>query len=175
MSDGGIIYDNELIDFIKSSVEFTELVEKSRTNTTEEFIDKSLRILTNLYLKMLFLPEITESPAENVTKFVSEERWIYIHDMIAGVLQDKDELVDVQDLSVDRSIDYLKVSLSELFADIYQDIGDVLYAYRLMDENIIKAALYDCKQNFEAYWGVRLLTILGNLHRIKYFSNDSEL
>ncbi len=175
MSEDGIIYNNELIDFIKASVEFTELAEKCRSLSQEKFIDQSLEILTRLYLKTLSLPETDESSDESVEKFIPEERWIYIHNLVAGTLQDNDEIVDLQDSSVERSIDYIKVSLSELYADIYQDIGDMVYAYKLLDEQIIKTSLYECKQNFQSYWGIRLLTVIINLHRIKYFSSDSDL
>lgn len=175
MSDDGIIYNNELIEFIKASVEFTELSEKCRNFSANEFIDQSLEVLTKLYSKYLALPKIDESPDELIEKFVTEERWLYIHNLVAGVLQDKDEIVELQDSSIERSIDYIKVSLSELYADIYQDLGDMVYAYKLLDEQIIKTALYDCQQNFQSYWGIRLLTIIINLHRIKYLSSDSDL
>ncbi len=173
MEDNNIVYDKNIVEFIAVCNEFAGFLEKSRSIPRNDFINTSLKILPLLYLKAGLLPNVELPENIDIEKFVDENRWTFIQNSVAYILADMDEYVEVQDMSIDRSLDYLNISLSELFADIYQDIGDLICSFKLFDDNITAAAVYECKNNFESYWGIRLIILLENLHKIKFLKSEN--
>jgi len=163
-----ILYQKEAIEFVTVAKEYLSLMEAAKDMNSEEFIDKSIKILPLLYLKGSLLPKIEDYDENYVEKFVDEPNWVFIQQATAAKLGENDEYVQIQDVSVVNSMDYLNVGLSELFADIYQEMGDLIGAYRLAQEETMQAALFFCKDNFESYWGIRTIVLLNNLHQIKY-------
>lgn len=170
-----IFNEIELIEFIKECNNYVEMVEKAGTYSQKDFIFESLKSLSLLYSKFLLLPDYQYSQTDIHERFISEDKWIVVNGNVAQTLAEKDELVELQDAYVDRSIDYIKVSLSELYADIYQDIGNILFNYKLMEEESFKSAFAECKDNFEKFWGVRVVKTIENLHRLLYNSNEEFL
>jgi len=168
MTDFSIIYQKEALEFVTVAKEYLALMEAAKSMTPTEFIKDSIKVLPLLYFKGTSLPEIPDYQEEYVEKFVDEPTWSYIQQAAAAKLGENDEYVQIQDVSVVNSMDYLNVGLSELFADIYQEMGDVIGAYRLAQDETMQAALFFCKENFASYWGIRILVLLQNLHQIKY-------
>lgn len=174
MENNSLIYNKNIVEFITVAKEFTGLLERCKELTRDELIDSSLKILPLLYLKSEMLPHIEDSEYPESEIFVDENQYTLIQNSVAHSLEDKDDYVEIQDMSINRSIDYLNVSLSELYADIYQDLGDIIGSFRLLDENIILGALNTCKQNFENYWGIRVIILMENLHKIKYSIKEDD-
>lgn len=56
-------------------------------------------------------------------------------------------------------------SISENVADLYQSIGNFVYASKEGDEDLMVEALRQCMADFRFYWGARLLSALTALHR----------
>jgi len=168
MINENLIFSKEAIEFVTVAKEFLAFLEASKEINAEDFLDKSIKILPLLYLKGTLLPNIDDYNEDFAEKFVDEPTWSYIQQAAAAKLGEDDEYVQIQDISVVNSMDYLNIGLSELFADIYQELGDVIGAYRLAQEESMQAALYSCRENFASYWGVRTLVLLNSLHQIKY-------
>jgi hypothetical protein len=174
MEDFSLIYSKESIEFATVAKEFLSFIESAKDMSKDEFLDKSVKILPLLYLKGTLLPIVEEFDEEYTEKFVDEATWSNIQQITAAKLDEDDEYVQIQDAGVVNSIDYLNVGLSELFADIYQETGDFIGAYRTGVDEIMLAALFYCQQNFESYWGVRTLVLLKSLHGIRYKSENKE-
>lgn len=172
MEEFSLIYHKESIEFATVAKEFLAFMESAKDLSKEEFIGKSVKILPLLYLKGTLLPIVSEFDDEYTEKFVDESAWSYIQQTAAAKLDEDDLYVQVQDAGVVNSMDYLNVGLSELFADIYQETGDFIGAYRTGIDETMLASLYYCQQNFETYWGIRALILLKSLHEIKYNSNS---
>jgi len=66
------------------------------------------------------------------------------------------------------------VKISEDLADIYQDLGNFIAVFKNGHKETMNDSLALCIQNFEKYWGQRLLNALRALHYIK-FSVEPEL
>jgi len=163
-----MIYNKEAIEFATVAKEYLAFLESAKDISKEEFLNKSVRILPLLYLKGSLLTPVDEFNDDFTEKFVDESSWSYIQQIVAAKLGEDDEYVQVQDAGVVNSMDYLNVGLSELFSDIYQETGDFIGAYRTEVDETMLAALYYCQQNFETYWGIRVLVLLKSLHEIKY-------
>jgi hypothetical protein len=174
MDNNTHIYSKESIEFATVAKEFLVFLESAKEITSEEFLNKSIKIIPLLYLKGALLPPVIDCDDDYVEKFVTENTWSYIQQVAAAKLEENDEYVQIQDAGVQNSLDYINVGLSELFADIYQEIGDFIGAYRTGIEETMLAALYYCKHNFESYWGIRALVLLKSLHEIKYKQENTD-
>ncbi len=167
-----LIYTKETIEFAVVAKEFLSFLESSQASSKDEFIDTSLKILPLLYLKALQLPKVEDFDDDFSEKFVDEATWSYIQQITSAKLGEDDQYVQVQDATVMNSLDSLNVGLSELYADLYQDIGDFIGAFRLGIDDTMLAALFYCQENFKTYWGIRNLILLKNLHEIKFKTED---
>ena len=168
MNNESLIFKKEAIEFVTVAKEYLAFLEAAKTMNPDEFLDNSIKILPLLYLKGTLLPNIDDYNEDFAEKFVDEPTWSYIQQAASAKLGENDEYVQIQDISVVNSMDYLNIGLSELFADIYQELGDVIGAYRLAQDETMQASLYSCKENFSSYWGIRVLVLLQNLHQIKH-------
>lgn len=168
MNDKELIYTKESIEFATVAKEFLAFLESASKMKKDDFIDTSVKLLPLLYLKGVLLPEVIEFDDDYTEKFVTESTWSYIQQIAAAKLDEDDNYVQIQDAGVVNSMDYLNVGLSELFADLYQEIGDFIGAYRTGTDEIMLSALYYCRENFKNYWGIRALVLQKSLHEIKF-------
>jgi hypothetical protein len=167
-----IIYNKNVIEFVTVAKEYTGLLEKCNSMNKDNFLKSTLNLLPLIYLKASLLPVFEEPESDESQKFVSETQYLFIQDAISTLLGEDDEYTGIQDASVDRSMDFINLSISELFSDIYQDLGDLIGSFALLDEEIIHSALFVCKDNFKYFWGVRLIVLMQNLHRLSYLTID---
>ncbi len=172
MKNYNFVYSKETVEFATVAKEFVAFLEDAKNLSSTNFMDTSLKMLPLLYLKGILLPKVDDFNEDFLEKFVTEADWSYIQQITAAKLGENDEYVQVQDGSLMNSIDFHNIALSELFADLYQDMGDFLAAFRTANDDIILAALFYCRQNFETYWGIRLITLLQHLHRIEFIDNE---
>ena len=168
MENLSVLYNKEAIEFATVAREYLSFLETAKNLSKEEFIDKSEKLLPLLYLKGSLLPKIEDFNEDSLEKFVDETIWSHIQQIASAKLDEDDEYVQLQDASVVNSLDYLNIGLSELFADLYQEMGDFIGAYRIGNDDLMLAALFVCKDNFSSYWGIRILVLLKSIHQIKY-------
>lgn len=168
-----LIYTKETVEFATVAKEFIAFLEASAKISKKEFIETSLKILPLLYLKALLLPELEDFDADFTEKFIDEASWSYIQQVVAAKLDEDDQYVQIQDATVMNSLDSLNVGLSELYADLYQEIGDFIGAFKLGVDEITLAAFYYCQENFKTYWGIRAVVLMKSLHEIN-FQNEED-
>lgn len=172
MEEYNVVYQHEAIEFVTVAKEFVRLLENARNMTKDDFIDHSVKMLPLLYQKGVMLPEITDYDEDFSEKFVDEATWSYIQQTVSTRLDEDDEFVQVQDAAMMSSMDSMSVGLSEIYADLYQEMGDLVGAYRIANDDVMLVALACCHNNFPDYWGIRLLSLLKALHEIKYRRDD---
>jgi len=160
--------NNSIEEFYLTAVEFCKLVEYTTDANKLDFISKTQKILSFVYLKASLLVKPEEVLEGEVEKFVQEEDWIYVKNNVASVIGNSDRFIDVvlpEELDPEN---HENVRLSDSYADIYQDLKDFVTSYEIGNTEGIQAALYDCLLNFEKFWGQRLLAVLSYLHNYIY-------
>ena len=172
MDEYNVVYQREAIEFVTVAKEFVRLLENARNMSKDDFIDHSVKMLPLLYQKGVMLPEITDYDDNFSEKFIDEATWSYIQQTVSTRLGEDDEFVQVQDATMMSSMDSMSVGLSEIYADLYQEMGDLVGAYRIANDDVMLVALACCHNNFPDYWGIRLLSLLKALHEIKYRRDD---
>lgn len=167
-----IVYSKNVLEFVTVSAEYCAFVETVDQNSKLDFFSKSQKLLSVLYLKTSILPKVEAIYEDGNEKFVGEEDWIFLKNKIVDKIGQHEVFVDVYSAIMSQEDDSENVSLSEIFADIYQDLMDFLTLYRIGHEESMNDALWECQQNFEQYWGSRLLVALSTIHKTLYSGDD---
>ena len=83
-----------------------------------------------------------------------------------------DDYLEVFTADMQHSDMPLTATISEDLADIYQDIKNFIEAYKTAVAEIMNDALFEVTNNFELYWGQRLVNTLRALHNVYYSGDD---
>lgn len=164
------VFHKNTIEFITVSKEYVSFCEDLTPYEPQTAVAVLHRLLPLVYLKSSLLPvfELQEGLVEEV---VNED----IYNLIAASYEEKFGEMDLDcDIPEINSQNNEKntAPLSEILADIYQDLKNVLTNYQTGDELIMESSLYICKQNFELFWGQRLTAALHTLHALNYLKGE---
>lgn len=160
------VYSSEVLEFVKKCKSFTDLLEGEMPENRKDFIISLLQVLPGLYSSMISLPPNEPVFDDENEKFVTEEKWSEIFQKVAYTLGSQNEYLDVpEDNEYDR-LEVISRELSEDFSDIYQDLKDFTEAFRIGTDEVMNDVLWECRVNFENYWGKKLLRASLNLHKI---------
>lgn len=168
--DGSIVFSKEVIEFVTAANEYCLLLEKVHDFEKKEFINRTQKLLPLIYFKAAVLPQPRESINEVFQKFVTEADWHFIEQQVLQKLGTTERFVETEQPA--EKLENEEVSLSECFADIYQDLKDFTALYQTGSEPAINEALWELIENFEQVWGPRLLALLKALHGIIFSDED---
>lgn len=169
-----IVYSSTVIDFVTVAVEFCAFLEKEEIVSREKWIDKMLKLLPLMYIKASLLPQTVEINDESPGTFVKEEDYTRVSTTVSSVMGEEDVYLDVFVEDMKYSERPVSAFVSENIADIYQDVRNFvsIYQYGLTDQ--MNDALFVCKQNFQGYWGQKLINVLRPLHSVLYPSEEKD-
>lgn len=163
-----IIFDRNVVEFVTVSAEFCAFLERSEEMKQSKFVDTLLKILPLLYLKASMLPEVEMIGAGYLETYVTEGAYEVLRISVSSVLAEKDDYLEVFLPDMVYSDTPVKRNISEDLADIYQDVKDFIFVFRLGYNETMNDALYVCKENFGEFWGQKLVNTMRALHNIKY-------
>ena len=170
-----MVYSKNVIEFATVANEYCSFIEAVDQFQRKSFITKLQKLFPLLYLKATLLPvpdiEMSDDAPE---KFVSEEDYNFILHKLEEKLGQFDAYYEVFDPSIQFSEGPIEASISENITDIYQDLKDFILLYRIGSLEVMNDALWECKNNFEQYWGQRLVNGLRALHNLVYGTADLE-
>ncbi len=170
-----LVYSKNVIEFVTVANEYCSFIEKSEHFTRKDFLSRLQKIFPLLYLKASLLPEPDmEISDEEPEKFVAEEDYNYIHDKLLSRLGDVDSYQEIYDSSLQYSYIPVEGSISENITDIYQDLKDFILSYRIGTLEVMNDAFIECKNNFEQYWGQKLVNALRAIHFLLYSDTNLE-
>ena len=159
--------DKGILEFLTISTEFCALAEQVEKTKKKEFIETSQKLLGLLYLKASMLP--TPKDVEGYCDaYVTEDDWNFIQSGVAQKLGELETFLSIIEPDNYENGEEVQVSISECFADIYQDVRDFIERFRNGNEETQEVAIYECILNFKLYWGPRLLAALTELHSFVY-------
>lgn len=160
-----IVYSDEVIAFTALAGKYCNMVDCVAAFSQRDFVDKSLRLLSILYVKALSLPQIEPIDTDLIEKTVTQEEWDEVCNAVAAKLAGFDSYTETFDpLAGDGAM----ASLSEGFADIFQDMKDYLSLMQMGSPEMMNDAIWECVNNFKNYWGQRLVNIVRVLHHLIY-------
>lgn len=161
-------------EFLLVANEYCLLLENVKEISKKAFLEKNQKLLGLLYLKASALPVEEDLNDNFIEKFVTEEDWHFIQNGVATKLGSSESFFEVFTPETLETDNQESVSLSECLTDIYQDAKDIVTLYRIGNEDSLSDALFECKMNFERFWGPRLLASLSIMHNLIYGTDDIE-
>jgi hypothetical protein len=166
------VYSRNVIEFVAVANEFCKYTEHASELKGDELLKIMQRILPLMYLKASLLPLLTPYFEEGNEKFVTESDWISIDDILKEKFGTANDFLEVFDERMNDSEVPVLSSISENMADIYQDIKDFLLLYQTGTPEVMSDAVWECRTNFESFWGQKLLNSLRAIHKFIYSGDE---
>lgn len=161
-----VVYSKNVIEFVTVANEFCLLLEASAKASKIEFVKTAQKLLPLLYLKACLLPKNESELEEGIEKFVTEADWAFIHSSVQSKMGAHDQYLEVFEQDMEYSETPVVASVSENFADIYQDLKDFLTSYRIGNMDVMNDALWNLNNDFYQNWGQNLVNSLRTIHNL---------
>jgi hypothetical protein len=163
-----IVYSKKVIEFVTVAAETCLFLEHANEFTKTDFVQKSIKILPLLYLDASLL-DIPDPVFEEIPeRFVNEEDYQYVHELVEQLLGSDDSYLEVFHPDMALSDTPIAAFVSENLADVYQELKDFAANYQLGDIDIMNDALVACLEAFGEHWGQKLLNALRALHAVRF-------
>ena len=166
------VYSRNIIEFVAVANEFSKYAEHASGLKGDELLRILQRILPLMYIKASLLPQLNPYFEDGNEKFVTESDWLVIHETLKKKFGTADDYLEVFDEKADETEGPVISSISENMADIYQDIKDFLLLYQTGTAEVMNDAVWECRMNFENFWGQKLVNAMRAIHKFIYSGEE---
>ena len=166
------VYSRNVIEFVAVANEFCKYTEHASELKGDELLKILQRILPLLYLKASLLPALNPFFDNGNEKFVTEADWLKIHDILREKFGTADDYMEVFDERINESEGHVISSISENMTDIFQDMKDFLLLYQTGTSEVMNDAVWECRMNFENFWGQKLVNSMRAIHKFIYSGEE---
>ena len=171
-SNSDPVYSRNVIEFVAIANEFCKYAEHASELKGDELLKILQRILPLMYLKASLLPKLDPFFEDGNEKFVTEADWVSIHETLREKFGTADDYLEVFDEKMNDSEGPVLSCISENMADIYQDIKDFLLLYQTGTNEVMNDAVWECRLNFETFWGQKLVNSMRAVHKFLYSGEE---
>ena len=151
-------------EFARLSRRFFEYLEKLPDKDISVFWTAQLRFLSEIYKKVLALPQIEAHYSPDVEKYITEQDYNDIFIKLISYIGTMDRFSDFSDLRHPGKVKVIEASVSEMLADIYQELKDFTLLYETGTLENMNDAIVECIESFAQHWGVKLLSATRIMH-----------
>ena len=166
------VYSRNVIEFVAVANEYCKYAEHASQLKGDELLRILQRILPLMYIKASLLPQLNPYFEDGNEKFVTESDWIVMHETLRSKFGTADDYLEVFDEKTSETEGPVLSSISENMADIYQDIKDFLLLYQTGTAEVMNDALWECRMNFENFWGQKLVNAMRAIHKFIYSGEE---
>lgn len=169
-----VVYSRNVVEFATVAREYCAFLENVKTHNRKSFISASQKLLPLLYYKTSILPETEPIFDEGNEKFVTEDFYFDVQNNLKQLLGPHDDFLEIYDPRADEGEGLYTASISEYLADVWQDLKNFTMLYQLGKAEVMNDALWECRSNFQEYWGIRLANTIRAMHILLYTGIDLE-
>jgi hypothetical protein len=166
------VYSRNVIEFVAVANEFCKYTEHASELKGDELLKILQRILPLMYLKTSLLPKLDPFFEDGNEKFVTESDWNNINEILKEKFGTANDYLEVFDERINNTEGSLAASISEDMADIYQDMKDFLLLYQTGTGEVMNDAVWECRMNFENFWGQKLVNSMRAIHKFIYSGEE---
>ena len=168
------VFSHNVIEFVAVANEYCKYAEHASEIKGYDLLRILQRILPLMYLKASLLPTLEPFFEDGNEKFVMEEDWNRIHKSFRQQFGSADDYPEVFNEKYEETGEPVIAGISEDLADTYQDIKNFLILYQTGTREVMNDAIWECRTNFENYWGQKLVNALKAIHRFIYSGEKIE-
>ena len=166
------VFSRSVVEFVAAANEYCKYAEHASELKGDEILKILQRLLPYLYLKASLLPSLDPFFDDGNGNFVTETDWFRIHNAFKEKFGTANDFLEVFDDKIKDSEGPLVSSLAENMTDIYQDLKDFLLLYQTGTQEVMNDAVWECRMNFENFWGQKLTNSLRAIHRFIYSGEE---
>lgn len=166
------VYSRNVVEFVAVANEFCKYTEHASALKGDELLRILQRILPLLYLKASLLPQLEPFFEDGNEKFVTEADWNEINETLAEKFGTANDYLEVFDEKINETEGPIVSSISENMADIYQDMKDFLLLFQTGTGEVMNDAVWECRMNFENFWGQKLVNSMRAIHKFIYSGEE---
>ena len=166
------VYSRNVVEFVAVANEFCKYAVHASELNGDEMLKIMQRILPLMYLKASLLPQLDPFFEDGNEKFVTEADWTVINETLKKKFGTANDYLEVFDEKINDSEGPVVASISEDMADIYQDIKDFLLLYQTGTGEVMNDAVWECRMNFENFWGQKLVNSMRAIHMFIYSGEE---
>ncbi|MEI8225524.1 MAG: DUF5063 domain-containing protein [Bacteroidota bacterium] len=166
------VYSRNVIEFVAVANEFCKYAEHASELKGDELLKILQRILPLMYLKASLLPQLNPYFEDGNEKFVTESDWTRIQETLKEKFGTANDYLEVFDDKINESERPVLSGISENMADIYQDMKDFLLLYQTGTGEVMNDAVWECRMNFENFWGQKLVNSMRAIHKFIYSGEE---
>jgi hypothetical protein len=166
------VYSRNVVEFVAVANEFCKYAEHAQQLKGDELLKILQRILPLMYLKASLLPQLEPFFEDGNEKFVTEADWMNINDILTDKFGTANDYLEVFDEKINDTEGPVISSISENMADIYQDMKDFLLLYQTGTGEVMNDAIWECRMNFENFWGQKLVNSMRAIHKFLYSGEE---
>ena len=166
------VYLRNVVEFVAVANEFCKYAEHASEIKGEEILRIMQRILPLMYLKASLLPKLEPFFEDGNEKFVTEADWNDLNEILKEKFGTANDYLEVFDEKINDSEGPVVSSISENMADIYQDMKDFLLLYQTGTGEVMNDAVWECRMNFENFWGQKLVNSMRAIHKFIYSGEE---
>ena len=166
------VYSRNVVEFVAVANEYCKYTEHASDIKGDEMLKIMQRILPLMYLKASLLPKLDPFFEDGNEKFVTEADWNRINELLKEKFGTANDYLEVFDEKINDSEGPVVSSISENMADIYQDMKDFLLLYQTGTAEVMNDAVWECRMNFENFWGQKLVNSIRAIHKFIYSGEE---
>ena len=166
------VYSRNVVEFVAVANEFCKYAEHASELKGDELLKILQRILPLMYLKASLLPQLDPFFEDGNEKFVTEADWTDINESLNKKFGTANDYLEVFDEKINETEGPIVSSISENMADIYQDMKDFLLLYQTGTGEVMNDAVWECRMNFENFWGQKLVNSMRAIHKFIYSGEE---
>jgi hypothetical protein len=166
------VYSRNVVEFVAVANEFCKYAEHASELKGDELLKILQRILPLMYLKASLLPQLDPFFEDGNEKFVTEADWTDINESLKEKFGTANDYLEVFDEKINETEGHVVSSISENMADIYQDMKDFLLLYQTGTGEVMNDAVWECRMNFENFWGQKLVNSMRAIHKFIYSGEE---
>jgi len=172
MDAKSIVYSRNVVEFATVAREYCAFLENIKNHSRISFITASQKLLPLLYYKSSLLPLTEPIYDEGNEKFVTEDFYFDIQNNLRQLLGPNDDFLEIYDPRANEGEGVYTASLSEYLADVWQDLKNFTMLYQAGNAEVMNDALWECRTNYQEYWGIRLANAIRAMHILLFSGVD---
>lgn len=159
------IYTPALIELATCGVRLASLLEQGAER--RQYVRQAIELLPRIYSLTLTLPDYLYDPElDYIEEYISEASYDLVRTKAEEILGEEDLYLTTLSSDMQYSDTPLARHISEMLADIYQHVGNLLGILRAQNDAALPAAIGRYQLYWREHWGLALISAMGALHQI---------
>lgn len=155
--------------------EYCRAMDRTDNLPLHEFLDNISVSLMAVYQKTFSIARF-QTKYENEPKHsLTEKQYNKVRIALKEFIGNKDEYQEIIDPNRPSARVIFKASIAEDLTDIFQDFYDFCQWYGEGTFESNNDSIIELLNNFDKYWGIKLLNVLKAIHIIRYLKKDASL